>query len=438
MLDRVSLLALLLPALACGTSAVTGTDGGPGADGGSGAADAGARGDAGAPAVVGLSFHAALTIDFHGGQTSATLYGRLDPAQGVGTATIAFSAWGPSAVATARRSGDTIEISGLSLDRGFFSARSEGWSLFDHYDFDRLSLTLSGDQIALSGAGNAQQWETTDVYDEGPFTVQGSGGADLDPVVAIAETYQPGGAACSPFSPIGLWVSRGLSARGLEEGSRVEAAGSVLPLGPSILDDLGAGFADGISLVPAKGWPLGAELKIQLGGQSLGGQSPAPIMIPGPGRPASPLQAGAPALTAWVGAPAPMFEGNALLIQGLGAWARVPLTGAPQRLGLRVTYLLNPTGVSPNDNPEWVRKIFGWSLTVGDEQELIATVNRDLVAERVSPAQGGAFALPTELIEIELPAGAGREVVVELRPRSFSRSPATAYGFLLLESVELR
>lgn len=436
MLDRASVLALLLPALACGSSNVTGTDGGPsGADGGT---DAGQLGDGGAGPQAGLSFRAELMIEFHGGHSPATLYGRLDPTTSVGTATIAFSAWGPSAVASVRRSGDTFEISGLSLDRGFFSARAEGWSLFDHYDFDRLSLTLSGATIALSGAGSARQWDSTDVYDEGPFTAQGSGGPDLEPVIASAEAYQPGGATCSPFSPIGLWVTRGLSQRGLEEGSSVQADGRALALAPSTLTDLGAGLADGISLAPAASWPLGAELQIQLGGQSLGGQRPPPITVPGPGRPASALVAGSPALAAWVGAPPPMLEGTALMIQGLGAWARLPLTNAPQHLGLRVTYLLNPTGVSPNDNPEWVRKIFGWSVTVGDEQEVIATVNRDLVAARVSPVQGGAVALPSELIEIELPAGAGREVVVELRPRSFTRSPATAYGFLLLERVELR
>ena len=68
----------------------------------------------------------------------------------------------------------------------------------------------------------------------------------------------------------------------------------------------------------------------------------------------------------------------------------------------------------------------------------MASVSRDLVNQRVSPVQGGAVGLPSELVEIELPAGEGREVVVELRARSFSRSPATAYGYLLLEQVELR
>ncbi len=431
MLDRAPLLALLLPALACGSSAVTGTDGGPSAVDASGA-------DAGVPAQRSLHFRAEVMIKFHGGQTPATLYGRLDPTESAGTATIAFSGWGPAALATTRRSGDVIKLTGLALDRGFFSARSEGWSLFDHYDFDQLSLTLSGEPITLSGSGSARQWESTDVFDEGPFTLQGSGSPDSDPVVATVETYQPGGAACSPFSPIGLWLSRGLSEQGLLTESRVRADGGDLLLAPSTLIDLAAGVADGISLAPAKAWPLAAELTIELGGQSLGGLSPAPITIAGPSRPASVLTAGPPALAAWSGAPPPTLEGTALLVQGLGAWARLPLRSTPQHLGLRVTYLVNPTGVSPNDNPEWVRKIFGWSLTVGDAQEVMASVSRDLVNQRVSPVQGGAVGLPSELVEIELPAGEGREVVVELRARSFSRSPATAYGYLLLEQVELR
>lgn len=432
MFDRAPILALLLPALACGSSAVTGTDGGPSA------VDASGGLDAGAPAQTGLRFQAEVMIDFHGGQTPATLYGRLDPTKIAGTATIAFSAWGPAAVAATRRSGDVIELSGLTLDRGFFSVRAEGWSLFDHYDFAQLSLTLSGDHITLSGTGSARQWESTDVYDEGPFTLQGSGSPDGDPVVATVESYQPGGAACSPFSPIGLWLSRGLSEQGLLTESRVRAAGRDLLLAPSTLSDLAAGVADGISLAPAKAWPLAAELTIELGGHSLGGLSPAPITIAGPARPAAVLTAGPPALAAWSGAPPPTLEGASLLVQGLGAWARLPLRSAPQHLGLRVTYLLNPTGVSPNDNPEWVRKIFGWSLTVGDEQEVIARVSRDLVGQRVNPVQGGAVGLPSELVEVDLPAGEGREIVVELRARSFSRSPATAYGFLLLEQVELR
>lgn len=441
-------LALLHSVAACADTAPLGPVDAGAFDGGA-SLDAGASSDAGV-LEMGSTFVVPLSVDADGALTELKLYGAFQLTAQPPSVLLAL-ADGPAISTTLTRSGARWLAGPLELERDFLILQRSEVELRDRWSFTTLSFDLdsSPSEIRVSGEGRDHVWLSSDVYDERNFVASGTGLWQATAPQVRAVGYGTNGPWSSACGPLELAFEPPFAVAGIGQ-VRAEQGGQAIELEAPEPIGVGAGYANRAVLRPIGCWPLGGEIELQLPPASLHGGASPELVLSAPAAPNAALQssefADASALSAWRGLDPPVLEtigapyaldGQALVVTGAAAWAMIHLSPGPHHLTLRLSYWARAEGVPPNNNPDWVLGVFGWSATLGGPTAILERHSVDLRDHTMAPQANGDFALPPETIRFDIDANAPRQLILELAPRSFLRSPAVAYGYLLVDSVQV-
>ncbi len=325
------------------------------------------------------------------------------------------------------------------------------------YACDELVLDLDsgGQPTRLHGKGTASLL-AGDMIDQAPFTLDlpitlDTAGPQVD--------YIRHGDVDAPLPPVGaieLYFSEPVPVAAVTGSAFAlrTTAGASVALTAKAVSEAG-GVTTRVDLRPESYLPLGAgKLTLSAADASLvdlaGNRWSSSLTFEGPAAGAGALEPTSfedGALHGFTGTPlaAPKVESAAapvaqdgthvLRLTAPGAWGAVTLPVGAKTLTLRLTLGLLAVGGDPMANPEWVHKALGFEVSVAGKSGRV-TASRDLTQLPVKPATaGGTYLSEAELLTLDVSSLAGQSVVVMLAPRDFSKSPATAYGILYLDTI---